>query len=249
MRKINLKKNSGLNLVYEGGQIIFEKVTHSKNKVMTLDEMREQILNEDLQSPEIFYTKYSNLDTEGVFKAKNISLNLISIPSNVAGIEYVKTKAVQCTTHHKVIEIIHGGGICIIQKFFRIDGESEVVILKVKPNQKIIIRAKYTYSLINNKITPLIAIEFMSSKGKNKLTLDEMRGMAYYVIRKNAKQEIVRNPLYKVVNTKKKVDLEKFYKQCEITPKTPFSRQILRKYDKFKWLFSPAKDADVPFSF
>ncbi len=249
MRKINLKKNSGLGLIYEGGNILFEKVTYSKNKVMTLDEMREQILNEDLQSPETFYTKYSHLDTEGVFKAKNISLNLISIPPNVAGIEYVKTKAVQCNTHHKIIEVTHGGGVIVIQKFIRIDGESEVILLKIKANQKILVPAKYTYSLINNKSAPLIAIEFMSSKGKNKLTLDEMKGMAYYVIRKNAKQEIVRNPLYKIVNTKKKVDLEKFYKQCDITPKTPFSRQILRKYEKFKWLFTPAKDTDTNFKF
>ncbi len=249
MRKISLKKTSGLNLVFEKNAFRFEKVSYSKNKVFTLDEMRPQILNEDLQSPEIFYTKYSNLDSEGVFNNRNININLIDVPSNVAGIEYVKTKATECSTHNKVVEIVSGGGIILIQNFSSSKEESTVVLIKVKTTEKIIIPAKYSYSLINNRTTPLIALEFLASKAKNKLTLDEMRGMAYYVIRKNAKQEIVRNPLYRIVNTKKKVDWNKFYKKCCITPKTPFSRQILRKYEKFDWLLSPANTSDITFSF
>ena len=249
MRKIDLKKTSGFNLVYEKDSFRFEKLTYSKNKVMTIDEMREQILNEDLKSPEIFYTKYANLDSEGVFNAKKIKINLILIPSNVAGIEYVKTKATECSTHNKVVEIISGGGMVLIQNFSSSNDKSTVLLLKVKTTEKIIIPAGYSYVLINNRTTPLIALEFLSSKAKNKLTLDEMRGMAYYVIRKNAKQEIVRNPLYKIVNTKRKIDWNKYYKKCDITPKTPFSRQILRKYEKFTWLLCPAKDSTSCFSF
>lgn len=249
MRKISLKKNSGLNLCFEDGEIKFDKVTYSKNKLMTLDEMRSQILNEDLQSPENFYTKYSNVDVDNIFKSKNIKINLFNILPNVAGIEYVKTKAVQCATHNKVLEVIHGGGIVLIQKFSPLEGESEVVLLKIKSTQKIVIPAKYTYSLINNRTSPLIVLEFMSIKGKNRLTLDEMKGMAYYVIRKNARQEIVRNPLYKILDTKKKIDWAKFYKKTDITPKTPFSRQILRKYEKFNWLITPSKNSDISFDF
>ncbi len=249
MRKISLKKNSGLNLAYEKDEVRFEKVKYFKNQTVTLEDMRSQILNDELQSPEIFYTKYSSLDTEGVFKSRQIKINLITMPANVAGIEYVKTKGTQCLTHHKVLEIVHGGGLILIQKFSSLNGESEVVLLKIRPTQKIIIPAKYSYALINNRTSPLIALEFMSSKASNKMVLDEMRGMAYYIIRKNAKQEIVRNPLYKILNTKKKVDWPKFYKQCNITPKTPFSRQILRKYEKFDWLFSPSKDSDISFTF
>ncbi len=244
MRKIDLRKTSGLNLIYEKDSFRFEKVSYTKNKVMTIDDMREQILNEDLQSPEVFYTKYSNLDSEGVFKNKKIKINLLCIPSNVAGIEYVKTKATECSTHNKVVEIISGGGMILIQNFSSLQEESTVVLIKVKSTEKIIIPAKHSYSLINNRATPLIALEFLSSKAKNNLTLDEMRGMAYYVIRKNAKQEIVRNPWYKIVNTKKKVDWNKLYKKCNITPRTPFSRQILRKYTKFDWLLNPAKNSD-----
>ncbi len=249
MRKIDLRKTSGLGLTYEKDCLNFEKVTYTKNKVMTIEEMREQILNSELRSPEVFYIKYANLDSEGVFKHKKIRINLLCIPSNVAGIEYVKTKATECSTHNKVVEIVSGGGIILIQDSSFSKEENTVILIKVKATEKIIVPAKHSYSLVNNRATPLIALEFLSSRAKNKLTLDEMRGMAYYVIRKNAKQEIVRNPLYKIVNTKKKVDWNKFYKKCEITPKTPFSRQVLRKYEKFDWLLSPAKDSDPSLSF
>ncbi len=249
MRKTDLKKNSGLGLIYERGTLKFEKLTHSSNRTVTLDEMREQILNEDLQSPKIFYSKYTNLDTENIFTSKGVKINLIHTPANVAGIEYIKTKANICSTHNRIVEIISGGGLVMIQNFSAEKGESEVVLIKIRATEKIVIPAGYAYALINNRVTPLVALEFSSAKAKNRSTLDEMRGMAYYIIRKNAKQEIVRNPLYKIVNTKTKVDWQKIYKQCEITPKTPFSRQILRKYEKFDWMLSPAKDSNIDITF
>jgi len=61
--------------------------------------------------------------------------------------------------------------------------------------------------------------------------------MAYYVIRKNAKQEVVRNPNYKIVNEVEKVDMDKIIKAYGITPKTTVIKQLIRKYEKFNWLF------------
>jgi len=60
--------------------------------------------------------------------------------------------------------------------------------------------------------------------------------MAYYVIRKNAKQEIVRNPNYKIVNEPEKIDTEKILKEYLITPKTTITKQIIRKNERFDWL-------------
>ena len=67
--------------------------------------------------------------------------------------------------------------------------------------------------------------------------LDGKSGLAYYVIRKNAKQEIVRNPYYKIVNEPEKLDWDKIILNYGITPKTPVIKQIIRKYEKFDWLF------------
>ena len=67
--------------------------------------------------------------------------------------------------------------------------------------------------------------------------LDDNNGLAYYIIRKNAKQETVRNPSYKIVNEPEKLDWDKIIKEYGITPKTPVIKQLIRKYEKFDWLF------------
>jgi len=71
----------------------------------------------------------------------------------------------------------------------------------------------------------------------SRVVLDDNSGMAYYVIRKNAKQEIVRNPNYKIVNEVEKVEMDKIIKEFGITPKTTVIKQLIRKYEKFNWLF------------
>jgi len=247
MRKVNLRKNSGIGLVYAGGEIDFNEVKYSKKKNFSFDDLKDQLLNDHLQNVNVSYTKYYNLDVNGVFQTKNIKTDLLVVEPDVAGIEYVKTKAVQCSDHNKIIEIIHGGGTIIIQKFLNVNNQ-DIVISNVKVTDKIIIPAGYAYSIVNNKNGALIALEFRSSKAKNRIVLDEMKGMSYYVIKKNAKKEIVKNPIYKIVDKSKKVDWKNYHKQYNITPKTPIFRQLLRKSDKFDWFFKPADNpSDIDF--
>ena len=61
--------------------------------------------------------------------------------------------------------------------------------------------------------------------------------MSYYIIRKNAKQEIVRNPEYKMVEEPEKLDMSKLLSKYGIRNGTPIVKQIMRKYEKFIWLF------------
>lgn len=61
--------------------------------------------------------------------------------------------------------------------------------------------------------------------------------MSYYIIRKNAKQETVRNPEYKIVNEPEKMNSDSILSKYGVTEKTPIVKQVMRKYEKFKWLF------------
>jgi oxalate decarboxylase/phosphoglucose isomerase-like protein (cupin superfamily) len=243
MRKVSLRKSSGFGLAHVGGSIEFNEVSYSKTKKFGFDEIKPQLLNDHLQNVGVFYTKYYNLDVNDVFKKKNIKIDLTVLPPDVVGIEYIKTKAIRCSQYNKILEIVNGAGIVVIQKFLSVD-DQEILISNVKSTDKIIIPAGYTYTLINDKSTILIALEFMNSKAKNNITLDEMKGMAYYIIKKNAKKEIVKNPSYRIVDKYKKFDWKSYYKKYNITPKTPLSRQLLRKPEKFNWFFKPAKDSN-----
>ncbi len=90
---------------------------------------------------------------------------------------------------------------------------------------------------MNTRQYTLCVLEVVVKDSKELLELDEMGGMSYYVIRKNAKQEIVRNPTYKFASSPRRVNWDSICNDMGITQKTPLIKQILRKYEKFKWLF------------
>ena len=240
MKRISLKKNSGMGIYHSKEGIEFREVKSSKSEFYDFDELSPQLLNSELQNVNISYTKFYNIDIDGALKNKGIKANLLYIPPDVVGIEYIKTKAIKCSSYNKIIEMIHGRGILMIQKFVNVN-KQETFILNVKPTEKIIIPAGYTYTLINNNSKTLIALEFIPHQAKNRSVLDDMKGMSYYVIKKNAKKEIVKNPLYKIVEKYRKIDCKEYYKKYHITPKTPMFRQLLRKPEKFEWFFTSVK--------
>ncbi len=59
----------------------------------------------------------------------------------------------------------------------------------------------------------------------------------WLIIRKNAKQEIVRNPNYKIVSEPEKIQWDTVLTKYSITAKTPIIKQVMRKYEKFEWIF------------
>jgi len=157
--------------------------------------------------------------------------------SNLAGIEFVKTRVTRCKKYPRIVEILHGTAIILLQQY-KSPKDNRVMKIVAKKGQKIIIPANYDFVAVNpRQNTPLIFAEIMSVKAISRIVLDDNSGMAYYVIRKNAKQEVVRNPNYKIVNEVEKVDMEKIIKDYGITPKTTVIKQLIRKYEKFKWLF------------
>lgn len=237
MAKVDLKKSLGYSMVYDEGKILPQDISYGEIKEYSIQDMSYQLLNSELTYPEIVYSKYISLDNEGIFASKKLKINEYFIPSNLMGIEYVKTKAVLSAKFPKLFEVHYGGGTAIMQKVDNND-VVDVIITKIKRDQKFIVPSGYSLVLVNTRQqAPLIVGEIYNSSAKNFNTLDAVGGMSYYVIRKNAKQEIVRNPNYKIAPNFRRVKWDDIFKNLGITLKTPIAKQVLRKYDKFKWLF------------
>lgn len=237
MAKIDLKQSSGLPLFYSGEDLQPQGLTINKTSVITIDDMRSQLLNEDLTCPEIFYKRYLDIDKDYVFKDRNLKVNLLILFPNLAGIEYTKTLATRCSKYPRLFETVYGGGTILIQKY-----ESAIknttYKLQAKKGEKFIIPAGYTSTIVNTRQNAnLIILEISSRQARPRIVLDDRSGMTYYVIRKNAKQEIVRNPKYKIANEPVKISFEKVLPKYGITSKTPIVKQVMRKYEKFEWLF------------
>lgn len=237
MPKIDLRNSSGFPIIYNNDALEVKDFSFQEVVDVTIDNIRPQLLNKELTCPDVFYKKYKNLDNNDIYKSKNIKVNFYTLKPNLAGIEYVKTRATRCSKYPRIIEIVHGGAIVILQNYEG-PNKNRVIISSAKKKQKIIVPAGYALVVVNaRQNSNLVFSEYLFIKSRPQAVLDVRDGLAYYVIRKNAKQEIVRNPNYKIVNEPEKLDWESITQEYGITPKTPIIKQIVRKNERFEWLF------------
>ena len=243
MAKIDLRKSSGIPLSYNGVDLQPQGLKFKNVLTVNIDEIRPQLLNKSLSCPEIFYKKWEGLDGENVFSEKKLLVNFYTIQPNLAGIEFVKTIASRCSKYPRIIESAYGGGVVLMQKYKTCEN-NRVIKRILKKGDKVIVPAGFAYTIINTRQNSnLIVVEISYNKSSPERVLDEYSGMTYYVIRKNAKQETVRNPYYKIVNNVEKIDWDSVFQEKGITLKTPIIRQILRNYERYDWLFE--KNLDI----
>jgi len=233
---INLKKNSGFDLMYKDEELVSNDFTFSRIKEVTIDDMKAQLVNDEVSLPDLFYKKYMKADHDGILKKKKLRLNFYTIFSGVAGIEYIKTYSKSIKRYPRVIEVEAGSGLLMIQKDINRE-DIDIILSRVRSGDKAIIPCGYSCAFVNNKQSPLIVAEIMNSKAILRKTLDDIGGLSYYVISKNSRSEIVKNPNYKSADVVRKVNWSKFCTKYNISPKTPVLKQILRKYEKYNWLF------------
>lgn len=238
MARIDLKNSSGFQMTFNGDDLEVKDFSFKSVNEIPIEDVRKQLLNKELSCPDIFYKKYKGLDDENdMYKSKKIHINFYTLKPNLAGIEYVKTRATRCSKYPRIIETIHGGAVIILQDY---DGpkKNRIIITSTKKKQKIVVPPNFAMVVVNaRQNSNLVFAEYMSTDANPKVVLDDRDGLAYYIIRKNAKQEIVRNPSYKIVNEPEKIDWDKIVEEYGITPKTPIIKQIVRKYERFDWLF------------
>lgn len=237
MAKIDLKQSSGLPLFYSGEDLQPQGLTISSTSVVSIDDIRPQLLNEDLTCPEIFYKKYKDIDKDNAFKNNKLRVNIYTVFPNLAGIEYAKTLATRSKSYPRLFEAVYGGGLALIQRY-KSPIDNITYKLPLKKGEKFIVPAGYSCAVVNTRQNAnLILVEVLNRDAKTRVVLDDRCGMTYYVIRKNAKQEVVRNPEYKIAQEPQKIDMEKLISKYGVTAKTPIVKQVMRKYEKFEWLF------------
>jgi hypothetical protein len=238
MAKTDLKSSSGLPLYFNGEDIQSEEFDSSSVSTVSLEDIRPQLLNQDLDCPESFYMKYKDIDNhKEYFKKRNLRVNIYLMKPNLAGIEFVKSKATRCSSYPRLFEIIYGGGNILLQKYVS-PTENKVYRLQVKKGSKFIVPPEYSICLINTRqASTLIALEVSTRDARTRVVLEDKRGMSYYIIRKNAKVEIVRNPAYKIVDKVGKLDMDKVLDEKGITPKRNLIKQIEKNSDRFEWIF------------
>jgi len=246
MAVIDLRKFSGLEIAFDGSSLVLQEksVEIGSKQIISISEMRSQILNPELSCPGVFYYVFSRLDRKSLLKRKNLRYDMYVIPSNLAGIEYVKTSGLTCGKYPVLLDITHGNVTLILQSMCKQDnsvGSFKSCLVKLSRGEKYVIPPDHEFVLVNTRQSPAVVSMIYSSKGRLKWIFDDTRGISRYIIRKNARLEIVRNPSFREVQVVKPLRPQSIYKDFSLTAKTPIFKQILRKYPRFKWLHDASK--------
>jgi hypothetical protein len=241
MAVIDFKKTLGLSVAFDGSDILLQEngLDITTKDITTIDDIRSQLLNPELTCPEVFNYHFRGIDRKSVLKRKRLKLDLLVLPSNLAGIEYVKTKGLRIRNYPILVDVVNGFvTLLIVQGLddMNADNPAQSSVVKLKKGEKYVIPPGSHFVVINTR-QPLAALAMIySDKSRLEGSFDDTNGAPSYVIRKNARQEVVQNPAFRFVNRQKLQKPEKIYNELNLTAKTPIFKQILRKYQRFKWL-------------
>lgn len=247
---INLQNSSGLplllntqdNSLHPAGEICFDKVDKVK-----LDAVRPLLLNKTLRYPLHVYTEYCNLrlrSHKGMFSKNNLHYSIIVLPPGLLGIEYNKTHVFAPDKDQNditaIIDIVYGSGMVLIQRVKekgKLDFETEVsfvAIFRVRKGDRLPIPQRYMYTFINSRNSPLIVARVYEDDGKiDYRSMRREQGMSYYFIRKNAREEVVRNPRYKDMPNLRKLKAETYARKFRLTSSKPIYTQFIQNPKRF----------------
>ena len=217
----------------ENNKIIYgEGVKPAATSKIILRQLIPTLLNKSLSYPEEVYEEHnrvrSECDQEMLGKTE-ISFDVICLPAGLLGVEYIKTHIYYTPDNpeHKkfstIIEVHYGILTVIMQKNApkeEFDFETHVnegLLVKVRKGQKFVVPQGYLYTFINTEDEPVLFVRIYKRNSILDYTLlKRERGLAYYCIRKNARQEIVLNPLYRNSPRIKEIPPEKFWHDFEM---------------------------------
>jgi len=197
-----------------------DKVKHSGYNRVKLQNILPSLLNKSLSYPENVYDVYKKVFSEDDVKIgeSDISMDIMYLPQGLLGIEFVKTHIYFNSTADPgklscIVEVQYGILTVVMQKNkentdpYDIEAQvEEGFMVKLHKGEKLAIPQSYYYTFINTEELPVIFVRIYRKEGiADYNLLRRERGLAYYCIRKNARQEFVLNPTYK--NTPKIRDI------------------------------------------
>ncbi len=206
----DLKKTSGLGLKLDGKKYslaLGEGITKVTPAVRCLKDMQEVLAQKDLTSPKELYYMYRDLHKvkdETDIRKNKLRYDVTIIRSGRLGAEYMKTAG----HYHpgdfgELYEVLYGSGWCMMQKANKKDHRviEDVILIKAKTGDKIVIPPRYGHILINVGNVPLVTSNWVSSEFSSEYDLyKKSGGAAYFVFEDNAGERFEVNPYYAQVS-------------------------------------------------
>lgn len=231
---IDLSDVSGLpiKLDEQTGVLYFDECIQCEtHRHVELSEIIPVLLNKYLKYPEVVYRHHKNVfDKNKSQKDSGLRYDILSIPYGLLGIEYIRTH-VYFSEYSEgkfdaVIEVLSGSVTVVMQKNAENDDPyafekyvEEINLVRLEKGEKFAIPTGVYYTFVNTEMFPAVIGKIAGSNQKeiDYSIFSRERGLAYYIISKNARLEVVANPKYKVLNKPKE------YKKEEITQRSEYN--------------------------
>ncbi len=220
---------------------------NSKRKVL-LRNLIPALLNKSLHYPEVVYEEHVhvfNSDDKALSEA-GISFDVLCIPPGLLGVEFIKShiyytpERPDSKKFSTVVEV-HWGILTVIMQRNQPKDEFEIhtcvqegLIVKLHKGEKLAIPQGYFYNFINTEEEPVVFVRI--HKGDDMVDYGLLRrehGLAYYCIRKNARQEIVLNPVYRSVPRIRSLKSASYLSDSGIDPQASLYTQIRMDAPRF----------------
>lgn len=202
--KLDLSKNK---LLFE----IDNSSGFEADHIVGLDDLLPILLNKNIQYPKKIYRKYANLSAKP-FEVHDTYFDLYLIPYGLLGIEFIKSH-IYYSEYRKdkfdaLVQCYSGDLVVIMQKNLEQEDSfssvatnlEDIKIINLKPGEFIFVPSGYFYTFVNKGVDPVVFSRYSASRSApiDYTSLKKEKGMAYFIISKNAKVEKVANPKYKI---------------------------------------------------
>ena len=223
--------------------VMSEDVVTEQPQTISLLSLLPTLLNKSLSYPEKVYSQYNAVyHHDDDFLAQfDVGFDIIYLPAGLLGIEYIKShiyytpNSTTPGSYTTIIEVLYGKLTVILQKNKTPEDEFEFdtyveegFIMKIKQGEKCAIPKGYFFTFINTGENPVIFVKINKERNHADYNLLKREGgLAYYCIRKNAREEIVLNPKYKEAPDIKKIKANFFSENLSLNWSYPLY-EILR---------------------
>ncbi len=230
---IDLSVISGLPIKFDetNGVFYFDScVKCSTGRKISLQEIVPTLLNKYIKYPENVYEHLQgvSLDIHENYDSKDFTFDIVALPYGLLGIEYIRThlygSEYQEGKFDAIVQVLTGKLTVLLQRNISEEDPynfekkvEEMVIVNLKKGDKIAIPSGFIYTFVN---TGVHSVVFSKVTAKDNAAIDyntisRERGLAYYIISKNARVETVPNPKYKILNTLRELKSSQYIDEME----------------------------------
>lgn len=221
---VNLQDTCCLDISFDpdSNSLLFnDQVTPTESRKIMLKNLTPALLNKNLTYPRQVYEEYiqvSHIEDVEIMQ-KGFYYDLICLPSGLLGVEFIKSHVYYSPLSDDRISTlveVHLGTLTVIMQKNKPRGEydfhtevDEGLLVTLRRGEKLAIPQGYFYTFINTEESPAVFVRMHRGHDIIDYSLiQKERGLAYYAIRKNARLEVVLNPVYRGIPKIKKIKPE-----------------------------------------